>query len=922
MYGSNGYITHGVHLYNPNKQNLVTVTNTANINVDPDDGVNGDESNVWAATDIGTTNAQNTIGSEAGPQTHAFGTGVLLSYGSMSGESGTVINSDDVSTDYISAVNGPGPLIARGDGTAYISGPIQDIGNLNPDPIAGVRLDYGGSASNRGSISARYGSSSGFGIGLSTITNYGTLQNGSGSGSYQTAVVTNFGGGSITGGFGIDISPRGNAASTEVAAAVAGNSGGRVLSGSGTHGVYLYYPAQNPVTVTNAAHYNVNNGYFLKGNISIAWNITNSGTADAQNTIKSREPVPAIHQYEQLFTAGVTAGIFPSYGVVLDGTGTVTNAGYIAAVNGSGILVDGNTGTVNNSGTIKDIGNAVPGLAAGVRTDYGGFISNSGLISGRYGILSGFDIGSSTITNSGVIQGQNGSGLYQNAGILIFNDFVAPPATLSNSVTNYAGGSISGGVGIDFTRVAYNPTTSTVVNAGTITGNNGTAVLFASGNDLLVAYPGAVFVGNVDGGGSAGSNTLRLAAGAGTGTLAGLGTSFVNFGTVVINAGASWIVTLPNPAAFTGPIYGFAPADIIDLTGRAATSLSYSGGTLTVRNGVNVVATLNLPGSFSSANFHLSSDGNGGTEISLGTPPPTATSDFNGEGKSDILFQNTNGQPAAWLINGTTPISEPLVGSNPGSSWQVITARDFNGDGDADILFQNTNGQPAVWLMSGTTPFSEQLVGTNPGPSWHVIGAGDFNGNVDHDADILFQNDSGQAAVWLMNGTTPFSEQLVGANPGPSWHVVGTGDFNGDRDSDILWQNTNGQPAIWLMNGTTPFSQPTVGANPGPSWHIVGAGDFNGDGDADILFQNDNGQAAIWLMNGTTPFSEQLVGANPGPSWHIVGAGDFNGDGKSDILFQNDNGQAAIWLMSGTTPTAEVLVGSNPGPSWHIHAAS
>jgi serralysin len=45
-----------------------------------------------------------------------------------------------------------------------------------------------------------------------------------------------------------------------------------------------------------------------------------------------------------------------------------------------------------------------------------------------------------------------------------------------------------------------------------------------------------------------------------------------------------------------------------------------------------------------------------------------------------------------------------------------------------------------------------------------------------------------------MNGATPFSEQLVGANPGPSWHIVGTGDYNGDGKSDILWQNDNARP--------------------------------------------------------------------------------------------------------------------------------
>ena len=43
---------------------------------------------------------------------------------------------------------------------------------------------------------------------------------------------------------------------------------------------------------------------------------------------------------------------------------------------------------------------------------------------------------------------------------------------------------------------------------------------------------------------------------------------------------------------------------------------------------------------------------------------------------------------------------------------------------------------------------------------------------------------------------------MVGANPGPSWKAIGTGDFNGDGHSDILWQNTSGQAAIWEMNGT------------------------------------------------------------------------------------------------------------------------
>jgi hypothetical protein len=36
----------------------------------------------------------------------------------------------------------------------------------------------------------------------------------------------------------------------------------------------------------------------------------------------------------------------------------------------------------------------------------------------------------------------------------------------------------------------------------------------------------------------------------------------------------------------------------------------------------------------------------------------------------------------------------------------------------------------------------------------------------------LWQNDSGQAAIWLlMNGTTPVSKVLAGGNPGATWHI-------------------------------------------------------------------------------------------------------------------------------------------------------
>jgi hypothetical protein len=46
-----------------------------------------------------------------------------------------------------------------------------------------------------------------------------------------------------------------------------------------------------------------------------------------------------------------------------------------------------------------------------------------------------------------------------------------------------------------------------------------------------------------------------------------------------------------------------------------------------------------------------------------------------------------------------------------------------------------------------------------------------------------------------MNETTVTATASLG-NPGPSWHALGTSDFNGDGRADILWQNTSGEAAI------------------------------------------------------------------------------------------------------------------------------
>ena len=60
----------------------------------------------------------------------------------------------------------------------------------------------------------------------------------------------------------------------------------------------------------------------------------------------------------------------------------------------------------------------------------------------------------------------------------------------------------------------------------------------------------------------------------------------------------------------------------------------------------------------------------------------TATHDYNGDLKSDILWRDTSGNVGMWLMNGSS-ISKTGVLGNVSANWSIVGQRDFNGDGNA-----------------------------------------------------------------------------------------------------------------------------------------------------------------------------------------------------------------------------------------------
>ncbi|MDD2775367.1 MAG: FG-GAP-like repeat-containing protein [Gallionella sp.] len=398
-----------------------------------------------------------------------------------------------------------------------------------------------------------------------------------------------------------------------------------------------------------------------------------------------------------------------------------------------------------------------------------------------------------------------------------------------------------------------------------------------------------------------------------------------------ISVGAAPTITLsPSTLTFVARNIGNpSTAQVVTLTNTGVTLLNISsilttgdfartttcGATLAAGTSctISVIFTATAVGARTGSVTVLSTAATSPNVILLTGTGKATYADFNGDGKSDMLWRNPiTGVDAIWIMNGTTLVSNTAITTVP-APWAVAGMGDFNGDGKSDIVWRNpVSGADALWLMNGTTLLSNTAISTVPG-SVMIAGVGDFNG--DGMSDILWRNPTtGADAMWLMNGSTLLRNVAITTVPAP-WFIAGTGDFNGDGKSDILWRNpTSGVNAIWIMNGITMVSNTAITTVPAP-WVIAGTGDFNGDGKSDILWRNPvSGVNAIWLMNGSTLLSNTAI-STVAVSVMVAGVGDYNGDGKSDIVWRNPTtGTDAIWLMNGVTLLKNGAVGTVPLP--------
>jgi ELWxxDGT repeat protein len=330
------------------------------------------------------------------------------------------------------------------------------------------------------------------------------------------------------------------------------------------------------------------------------------------------------------------------------------------------------------------------------------------------------------------------------------------------------------------------------------------------------------------------------------------------------------------------------------------------------------------------------SGANSGGLHSFGFEPTTfyvsPPENFNGNGKSDVLFRNASSgdtwveavinsqlsptqEIAGAISNGAPSAPSPwqeIGGSN--TSYTVAGVGDFYGTGNSDILFRNSSTGDTWFeaVSNGAFASWNQIGGSNTG--YAVAGVGDFYGTGTD--DILFRNTS-TGDTWFeatnSNGAFNGWNQIGGSDT--HYSVVGIGDFFESGTDDILFRN-NSTGDTWveaITNGAFAGWDQIGGSD--THYSVVGVGDFFGNGSDDILFRN-NSTGDTWLEainNGAFAGWTQIGGSDT--TYSVAGIGDYFGTNTSDILFRNSatgdtwveaisNGAFASWNQVGGSNTA------------------
>jgi hypothetical protein len=281
--------------------------------------------------------------------------------------------------------------------------------------------------------------------------------------------------------------------------------------------------------------------------------------------------------------------------------------------------------------------------------------------------------------------------------------------------------------------------------------------------------------------------------------------------------------------------------------------------------------------------------------------------DFNGDGKLDMAVAQgsyPNGQVSVELSNGNGTFQAPIISSlsTTATSPTSMLAGDFNGDGKSDLVVEDDNGNGFQVLMGRGDGSFEAPVDTPVSNSMFSWAVGDFNG--DGKADLAVTTNNGPSInIYLGKGDGTFSLRAQYVVYPNSYVSVADVKRDGKLDLVVVGSNYYGGSSLLIFpgNGDGSFRNPIFGpSNVYTSPAVIA--DFNHDGKLDVAVATSaSGSNGIAFLagRGDGTFAAPVY-SNTG--FQFVGllmGSDFSGDHKIDLVAHSSSYSSETMLMSG-----------------------
>jgi subtilisin-like proprotein convertase family protein len=306
-------------------------------------------------------------------------------------------------------------------------------------------------------------------------------------------------------------------------------------------------------------------------------------------------------------------------------------------------------------------------------------------------------------------------------------------------------------------------------------------------------------------------------------------------------------------------------------------------------------------------------------------PPSLMTTDFNGNGVSDVaIFRPATGQ---WFAQGQATIGW-------GASGDIPVPGDYNGDGVSDhAVYRPTTG---TWFVDNQPAMNFGVPGDIPVPG-DYLGAGSTLRAVFRPSTATWYVESMSPVAWGGLGDIPVPANYGGAlttniavfRPSTAtWYILGQApvvfgapgdipvpaDYDGDGVADLaVYRPSTGQ---WFIEGLAPVTWGVPGDVPVPGY-------YSGEGAADIAVYRPS--TGVWYVFGILPVAFGGPGDLPVPRPDVLGdmiwdgtqdvggyLADFDGNGAIDVaVFRSST---ATWLANGQAPVGWGTPGDIPVP--------